>query len=374
MKKLRILLVVAMMLCAALFVNAQAQDKAVSLADWEGVWNSYAGYLDDAQIAEALEKIAAEKGITPEQIKAPAQAMMRCEFAGLVVKGDEASFLDNFESRGGKETARAEYAFVQKQHTKFGEYDVEWAEFAAKGEAKYPVILLVNVHEEDGLTHFHLRYGKDVKDLMADEMTAWYPTFVAADTSYDVLITGLRHAGEEMAEQEKEEAGAETTDLSAWDGTWNNMGAYLDDRELEDAFKKLAEKDKVTAEEAKAKYAEKRRCDFDGMVIRDGAVTLLDGFEDKGGKAVGQAGYAFAETRTSAFGGHELTWHVFKAYQADARYPVLMLMKVDSKGALTHFHLRYGADADELLKVEGWFPTFVRPDSTYGQLAGEIAE
>lgn len=374
MKKLRILLVVAMMLCAALSLNAQAQEKAVSLSDWEGVWNSYAGYLDDAQIVEAVEKIAGEKNLKPEQIKAPALAMMQCEFAGLVVKGNEATFLDNFEARGGREIAKAEYAYVQKQHTKFGEHDVEWAEFAAKGEAKYPVLLMIGVHTEDGLTHFHLRYGEDAKAMIADEMAAWYPTFVAADTTYDLLIAGLRHAGEETDEQEKKGEDAEKIDLSAWDGTWNNMGAYLNDGELEDAFKKLAEKDKVSAEEAKAKYVEKRRCDFDGMVIRDGKVTLLDAFESKGGKAIAEAGYTFVEMRTSTFGKHELKWFVFKADQADAQYPVLMLMKVDSEGVLTHFHMRYGADVDELLKIERWFPTLVRPDSTLEQLAGEIAE
>lgn len=152
------------------------------------------------------------------------------------------------------------------------------------------------------------------------------------------------------------------------------MGAYLDDEQLQDAFKKLAEKEGVTAEEAKEKYVAKRKCDFNGMVFEGDTVTLLDGFQDKGGKAVSESKYEYVETYQVKHGNYDLEWHMFKAVDEKAQYPVLLLMGVHGEEALTHFHLRYGKDAAELLAMEGWYPTFVKPASTYDQLAQEITD
>ena len=81
-----------------------------------------------------------------------------------------------------------------------------------------------------------------------------------------------QEANEESPEVEE----VEEVQLSDWDGTWNNMGAYLDDEELEEA--------------------------------------------------------------------------------------------------LTHFHLRYGEDLDEILADEEWYPVLVKPNSTYDQLYEEVTE
>lgn len=165
----------------------------------------------------------------------------------------------------------------------------------------------------------------------------------------------------------------EKVSIDDWAGTWNNMGAYLEDAEVEAGFKKLAEKENVTVEEAKKAYKAKRQCDFDGLVIADGKVTFLDGFKDKGAAEIETVEYEFVESVETTHGTHKLTWDVFKA-KGDAKYPILLMMPVHGEEALTHFHMRYGADKDELLGKEGWYPTFVKPSSTYDQLNEEIAE
>ena len=166
---------------------------------------------------------------------------------------------------------------------------------------------------------------------------------------------------------------AEDVTIDEWAGSWNNMGAYLDDPEVEEGFNELAEKENTSVEEAKKAYKAKRHCDFDGLVVADGKVTFLDGFKDDGGSEIETVEYKFIESISVMHGSHELTWDVFEA-NGNASYPVLLMMPVHGEEELTHFHMRYGSDKDELLNKEGWYPTFIKPGSTYEQLNEEIAE
>lgn len=186
-----------------------------------------------------------------------------------------------------------------------------------------------------------------------------------ADTS---VTAGTSEADSAPAETEAE------VSLADWNGSWNNMGAYLDEADVQPAYEKLAEKDGITADEAKAAYVEKRKCDFNGMIVDGNKVTFLDNFEDKGGAEIAAAEYEFDQVHKVQSGSHEMEWFAFKATSPDAKYPVLLMMPVHGDEALTHFHMRYGVDADELLAKEGWFPTFVKPDATLEQISGEIAE
>lgn len=161
--------------------------------------------------------------------------------------------------------------------------------------------------------------------------------------------------------------------LSEWDGIWNNMGAYLDDEELQDAFKELAEEENSTLEEVKKAYSEKRRADFDGMIIDGDSITFLDGFKDKDGKEIGKVDYEYKESHKVKHGNFDIEWYVFEA-EEDTEYKVLLMMPIHGEEALTHFHLRYGDDLEELLAMDDWYPTFVKPNSTYEQLYEEIIE
>ena len=175
------------------------------------------------------------------------------------------------------------------------------------------------------------------------------------------------------AKDKSKEDDNKAIELSHWDGTWNNMGAYLEDEEIQGAYEGLAKKENMTKEEAKEMYITKRKTDFDGMVIKGNNVKFLDGFEDKDGKEIAQADYEFKETKKVPRGDSELVWHVFES-NLDSEYKVLAMMEVDDEEALTHFHMRYGKDLEEILAKDKWFPTLVKPDSTSEQLIEEIAE
>ncbi|MDO5755865.1 MAG: ZinT/AdcA family metal-binding protein [Tissierellia bacterium] len=181
---------------------------------------------------------------------------------------------------------------------------------------------------------------------------------------------------QETEDNETEDPVDDEVSMADWDGTWNNMGGYLDDAEVEPGFEELAEREGISVDEAKTAYKEKRHCEFDGLVVDGDHVQFLDGFKDDGGNVVDEADYKFVETFKVQHGNHELEWDVFEA-EGDAKYPVLLMMPVHGEEMLTHFHMRYGDDAKDLLENEdydGWYPTFVKPSSTYDQLNDEIAE
>lgn len=170
--------------------------ESVSLNEWKGSWNSYLGYFEDAQITEALKKKAEKNNTTVEQLKEKSEKQMHTDFLGMKMDGDKLVLLDKFESNDGKAISEATYKFVKVHMVKFGKHDVEWHEFKAEGEAKYPVLLLTDVHGhgEGSLSHFHLRYGSDVDELLKNEN--WWPTFVASSVTAENILASLSH-GEE---------------------------------------------------------------------------------------------------------------------------------------------------------------------------------
>ncbi len=167
---------------------------------------------------------------------------------------------------------------------------------------------------------------------------------------------------------------SEEITLADWEGSWNSIEGYLGDDALKDAFKVLAQKEKVSEAEAKENYIKKRHADFKGMKIDGNKVTLYDNFEDKNGKEIETVEYEYTNQHKVKHDNYDLEWDVFKAKDANAKYPVLLMMPVHGEEELIHFHMRYGNDENKLLEEEGWYPTFVKPSSTMEQIAEEVAE
>lgn len=172
---------------------------------------------------------------------------------------------------------------------------------------------------------------------------------------------------------EKKEDASEVS-LSDWEGEWNDMGEYLDKDEVQSAFKTLAEKEKVDEKEAKENYLKKRKCDFGGLEIKDNKIKFLKDFPDKKSEVIGESEYKYVGKEEVEHGGHKLEWDIFEAVNDDAPYKFILMMPIHGEESLTHFHMRYGDDKESLLKDEGWFPTFVKPNTTDAQIIDEITE
>lgn len=178
----------------------------------------------------------------------------------------------------------------------------------------------------------------------------------------------------ESKEESKKEEANEKVSLSDWEGKWNSMEGYLDKEEVQDAFKTLAEKENTNHETAKKDYLEKRKCDFKGLEIEGEKVKFYQEFPEDSSKESSEVEYKFIDKKEVKHGSHMLEWDIFEAVSPDAEYKYLLMMPIHGEESLTHFHMRYGNDVDELLEKDGWFPTFVKPNTTDSQIIDEITE
>lgn len=175
---------------------------------------------------------------------------------------------------------------------------------------------------------------------------------------------------EKKATEEKKDA---KVSLKDWEGTWNSITAYFDKDEYKDAFEKLGKKDNKTADEAKKELTKKRKANFNGLVISGDTISFLDNFASENGKEMAKLKYTYVESHKVKHGNHELAWHVFETKDSQ-EYKYLLMMPIHGEEELTHFHMRYGKDVKELLAMEDWYPTFIKPTSTVEQISEEIAE
>lgn len=354
--------------------EASVDAEEVSLSEWNGVWNNYLTYFDEPILQKAIQEQAEKEGVAVEDLKKQQNEAYGMEFAAMQIEDGKVVFLDQFKDRGGKPVDEATYVWKATHTATFGEHEFFWFEFGAEGDAKYPVLLLTEVHGEESLTHYHVRYGSNAKEMLANEN--WYPTLVRDTTTPEQVLRSLEatdHDHDHDHDHHDHDHDHDAVSMQDWEGAWNNMGAYLDEEELQTAFEQVAEKEGKSAEEVKKAYVEKRKCDFDGFVVRGEKVTLLDGFEDKDGNEMDSAEYRFVKSHKVQHGSHELEWHAFQA-EGDAKYPVLLMMEVHGEENLVHFHMRYGDDIEALLAKDGWYPTFIKPGSTMDQLIEEITE
>lgn len=161
----------------------------VDLSLWEGEWNNMGAYLKNDDLQEGFEALAKEEGQSPEEARVNYKRKRRCEFDALEIKDGKIMFRDGMIGEKNADVyEEAEYEYKESYTVKHGNFDLEWHVFVSKDEdALYPTLLMMEVHGEEVLTHFHMRYGNEtVEELLAKE--SWYPTFVSPDSTTDQLL------------------------------------------------------------------------------------------------------------------------------------------------------------------------------------------
>lgn len=163
----------------------------VTLEDWAGTWNSMSGYFEEAEVAKAIEEAAKEEGEDPEEHKKELLEQRGTDFASFKAEGNKVMFYDKLNAEG-EEISAAEYELAGAHDAQHGSREMKWFEFKATDEnAKYPVMLLMDVHGEEHMAHFHGRFGDDAADLLAKE--SWVPTFLDSNTPMDMIVEELGH-------------------------------------------------------------------------------------------------------------------------------------------------------------------------------------
>ncbi|MDU1707471.1 MAG: ZinT/AdcA family metal-binding protein, partial [Anaerococcus vaginalis] len=139
----------------------------VSLSDWEGEWNNMGGYLDKDEVQSAFKTLAEKEKVDEKEAKENYLKKRKCDFGGLEIKDNKIKFLKDFPDKKGDVISESEYKYVGKQEVEHGGHKLEWDIFeAVNDDAPYKFILMMPIHGEESLTHFHMRYGDDKDKLL----------------------------------------------------------------------------------------------------------------------------------------------------------------------------------------------------------------
>lgn len=185
MRQLAALTFAVVLVLGLAVVGTAAEAETVSLAQWEGSWNTLDAYLEDDALDDAYKILARRNGGTAADAKANFKKRYKCEIASMKIEDNTLTIYSKVRAFALLESDvldESAYAFKGEIPTAAG---YSWYHFQALDEsAKYPVLILLPVGEDEpGVTmrHFHFRYGTDVDALVA--MDGWFPTMVKSTST-----------------------------------------------------------------------------------------------------------------------------------------------------------------------------------------------
>ncbi|MDO5707507.1 MAG: ZinT/AdcA family metal-binding protein [Andreesenia angusta] len=168
--------------------SEDSEKEEKDLSAWAGDWNNMGSYLEKPEIQTAFDQLAEKEGTTAEEEKMKYVEKRRTDFNGMTVEGNTITLYDGFKSEDGKEIGSSEYKYIGEEKTMLDKHELTWDIYEAVGEdAPYKYFLMMPVHGDEGLKHFHFRYGdEDPKEILAKDN--WFPTMVAPDSTDEQFI------------------------------------------------------------------------------------------------------------------------------------------------------------------------------------------
>lgn len=116
-------------------------------------------------------------------------AMQKTDFGDIEISGNNITFY----SPEGSVKCKGEYDYVGSKTIDFQGYPVEWHMFNLRSDKEgcleYKHVIATAVHDEAGLTHWHMRYGKLCFDILMENPAygMWYPTMAANGTNSEMV-------------------------------------------------------------------------------------------------------------------------------------------------------------------------------------------
>ncbi len=347
-------------------------DKQAALAPWEGTWKSLSVYLDDPALTPSCEAVAAHNAAyTPQGVLGFLKKMYRCDFAGMVVKGDSVTFRKVDGSVLGTVSYRSAGTAPIPGN------DKPWHLFEAVGDPgeAYRYLALVEVHSDgpDAMKHWHLRYGNtSLEALVGSEADAtWWPTMAAEDTTAAAVAADLGSEAEAFAQ-------FLGNPWTPWLGTWVSVSSYLDDPAMEAAYAAVvAEATKL----GKSYDTASVKAFFKGMLHTPFASVRISAdatvFLTADGTELGRGGYVYQGVVPMPGFEGSLWDHWTATGSSPAGYGRILTTAVHSDGpeAMKHWHMRFGdASLQDLVNPSNpmWFPTCVKPETTAAVFAEDV--
>lgn len=160
-------------------------------------------------------------------------SMQKTNFGDIEISGNNITFY----SLDGSVKCKGEYDYVGSKTVDFQGHQFEWHMFNLRSDkdgcSEYKHVIATAVHDEAGLTHWHMRYGKLCFDILMDNPAyeMWYPTMAAEGTTAETIANAYDAEAEMIGAfvVASREAANKSISLAEWNGKWVNTERLLDD-------------------------------------------------------------------------------------------------------------------------------------------------
>lgn len=182
--------------------------------------------------------------ITVEDVSNFFAAMQKTDFGDIEISGNNITFYNP----DGTIKCKGEYDYVGSKTVDFQGHQFVWHMFNLRSEkdgcSEYKHVIATDVHDEAGLTHWHMRYGKLCFDILMDNPAygMWYPT-MAANATNAATIANAYSAEAEMIGGfvvAAQQAANSSLSLERWNGRWVNTEKLLDDPLMDPVYESAA--------------------------------------------------------------------------------------------------------------------------------------
>ena len=182
--------------------------------------------------------------ITVDDISNFFAAMQKTDFGDIEIAGNNITF----NNPDGTVKCKGEYDYVGSKTVDFQGHQFVWHMFNLRSEkdgcSEYKHVIATEVHDEAGLTHWHMRYGKLCFDILMDNpaYSMWYPTMASNATNATTIAKAYSAEAEMIGGFviAAQQAANNSISLERWNGRWVNTEKLLDDPLMDPVYESAA--------------------------------------------------------------------------------------------------------------------------------------
>ena len=350
--------------------------KGMELAAWEGEWVSLDVVSEDASLQPVYKDVADKMAnYTLEGFKSAVSAMYETPVVKAKFDGTNTVVFTVLDADNNKKEISCEYAY--KGTAPVPGYDgYYWYTFEAVkdvrglSKAKYMVLFPPHKDSEDGMLHWHGRFGGRSIDALAKAADFWWPTYVMASMPKEELLQNAKNSLQAIPQF----LAKSPFEAYAKEGKWINSSLIYDNTSAEVAavyaklIKEFAGKNPKGGDftradivmEMKKVYGTGEDFSYLEFDTKDGKNELVVYKDDK---EIFRSGYK----RSANTDKGSLT------VTADNKNAgkFAMISMTGSHGDPAHFHLWYGANEKDYANVQGR-PTCVPVNAPNARIAVRV--
>ena len=237
----------AVLLLAVFFTGCKSTSAAAKLeagnelSAWKGEWQSFSAISGATQLNDAY-RMQAEKMpyYTEDGLRAAVSNMFVTPIVKVKFDGSNTVLFTVMDKDGNEKQIPCEYRYAGMKPMQ-GFEGHSWYAFEAikpvqgLAEAQYFIIVPPGRDTEDGLLHWHARFGGEDIQSLVEEDPLWWPTYADAAESHESLLKVMTDMIKEVAEM------LPKAPLMPYTGKWVNTALIYDDPRpaVQEAYTKL---------------------------------------------------------------------------------------------------------------------------------------